>query len=70
MNRIARFARIGKLQKLIKISRMSRIVRIAKIENKFVKSIIEKLKINQAFERLTLLSFIFLVLVHVASCLW
>jgi len=46
MNRIARFARIGKLQKLIKISRMSRIVRLAKIQNKFVKSIIEMLKIN------------------------
>jgi hypothetical protein len=70
MNRIARFARIGKLQKLIKITRMTRVVRIAKIQNKFVKSIVEMLKINAAFERLTLLSLVFLVLVHVVSCLW
>jgi hypothetical protein len=54
----------------MKISRVSRIVRLAKIQNKIVKSIVEMLKINQAFERLTLLSLVFMVLVHVVSCLW
>ena len=47
-----------------------KILRIAKINNKFVRGMVEMLKINAAFERLTFFAFIFFVLVHVVSCIW
>jgi hypothetical protein len=70
INRIARLARLGKLQKLIKITRLMKILRIAKINNKFVRGMVEMLKINASFERLMFFAFIFFVLVHVVSCIW
>jgi|LauGreDrversion4_2_1035121.scaffolds.fasta_scaffold61255_3 hypothetical protein len=69
-NRVARFARIGKLYKIIRLSKMIRILKIVQLNNKFIKNIGEKLKINAGFERLMFLSLIFFVLEHVASCLW
>jgi hypothetical protein len=35
-----------------------------------VRGMVEMLKINAAFERLTFFAFIFFVLVHVVSCIW
>ena len=61
---------MGKLQKLIKITRLMKILRIAKINNKFVRAMVEMLKINASFERLMFFAFIFFVLVHVVSCIW
>jgi hypothetical protein len=69
-NRIARFARIGKLYKLIKMFRMAKVLKIAKIKNKFMKNMFEMLKINVGLERLMLLSIVFLLLQHVACCIW
>ena len=46
INKIARLARIGKLQKLIKLTRLVKVLRIAKINNKFVRGMVEMLKIN------------------------
>jgi hypothetical protein len=70
INRIARLARLGKLQKLIKITRLVKVLRIAKINNKFVRGMVEMLKINASFERLMFFALIFFVLVHVVACLW
>ncbi len=70
INKIMRLARIGKLQKLIKLTRLVKVLRIAKINNKFVRGMVEMLKINASFERLMFFAFIFFVLVHVVSCLW
>jgi hypothetical protein len=69
-NRLARFARIGKLYKLIKMARMAKVLKIAKIKNKFMKNMVEMLKISAGFERLMILAIVFLLLQHVVCCIW
>ncbi len=69
-NRLARFARIGKLYKLIKMARMAKVLKIAKIKNKFMKNMIEMLKISAGFERLMIMAIMFLLLQHVVCCIW
>lgn len=70
VNRIARFTRIGKFYKIIRMTKMVRLLKIAKVRNKLVKNISEVLKIGVGFERLLFLMVIFMVLIHVISCLW
>ena len=69
-NRIARFSRIGKLYKIIRMTKMIRLLKLAKVRNKLVKDISETLKIGVGVERLTFLTIIFLLLIHVIACLW
>jgi cyclic nucleotide gated channel alpha 1 len=69
-NRLARFARIGKLYKLIKMARMAKVLKIAKIKNKFMKNMVDMLKISAGFERLMILAIVFLLLQHVVCCIW
>lgn len=70
VNRIARFTRIGKFYKIIRMTKMVRLLKIAKVRNKLVKNFSEVLKIGVGFERLLFLMVIFIVLIHVISCLW
>jgi hypothetical protein len=69
-NRLARVARIGKLYKIIRMTRMVRMLKIVKERNKLVKYLNEILKIGVGFERLLFMMLIFLVLQHVAACIW
>lgn len=69
-NRLARVARIGKLYKIIRMTRMVRMLKIVKERNKLVKYLNEILKIGVGFERLMFMMLIFLVLQHVAACVW
>lgn len=69
-NRLARVARIGKLYKIIRMTRMVRMLKIVKERNKLVKYLNEILKIGVGFERLLFMMLIFLVLQHVAACVW
>lgn len=69
-HKLVRLARIGKMYKLIKMSRMVRMLKIVKERNKLVKYLNEVLKIGIGFERLLFLMLIFLVLCHIAACLW
>ena len=63
-------AKIGKMYKIIKMTRLVRMLKIVKDRNKFVKYLNEVLKIGIGFERLLFLMLIFLVLCHIAACLW
>jgi Ion transport protein len=69
-NRLARVARIGKLYKIIRMTRMVRMLKIVKERNKLVKYLNEILKIGVGFERLMFMMLIFMVLQHVAACIW
>lgn len=69
-NKLARVARIGKLYKIIRMTRMVRMLKIVKERNKLVKYMSEILKIGVGFERLLFMMLIFLVLQHVAACIW
>ena len=69
-NRLARVARIGKLYKIIRMTRMVRMLKIVKERNKLVKYLNEILKIGVGFERLMFMMLIFIVLQHVAACIW
>lgn len=69
-NGVTRIARIGKLYKIIRMTRMVRMLKIVKERNKLVRYLNELLKIGVGFERLIFMMFIFLVLQHVAACIW
>jgi hypothetical protein len=69
-NGVTRIARIGKLYKIIRMTRMVRMLKIVKERNKLVKYLNEILKIGVGFERLLFMMLIFLVLQHVAACIW
>ncbi len=69
-NRLARVARIGKLYKIVKMTRLVRMLKIVKERNKLVKYLNEILKIGIGFERLLFLMLIFLILCHIAACIW
>lgn len=49
---------------------MVRLLKIAKVQNKMVKDLNDVLKIGVGFERMVFLLITFLLLVHVASCIW
>jgi hypothetical protein len=62
VNKLARFSRIGKIYKLIRLSKLAKFVRVMKIHNKFMKNLVEILKIGAGFERIfTLLVTFFLL---------
>ena len=69
-NRLARVARIGKLYKIIRMARMVRMLKIVKERNKLVKYLNEILKIGVGFERLMFMMLVFIVLQHIAACIW
>jgi len=69
-NGVTRIARIGKLYKIIRMTRMVRMLKIVKERNKLVRYLNELLKIGVGFERLIFMMLIFLVLQHVAACIW
>ena len=68
--RMSRIARIGKLYKIIRMARMVRMLKIVKERNKLMKHINEILKIGVGFERLMFMMLIFMVLQHIAACIW
>jgi hypothetical protein len=68
--RMSRIARIGKLYKIIRMARMVRLLKIVKERNKLVKYLNEILRIGVGFERLMFMMLIFMVLQHIAACVW
>jgi hypothetical protein len=69
-NRLARVARIGKLYKIIKMARLFRMLKVVKEKNKLAKYLEDLLKIGVGFERLLFLFMIFIILIHIACCIW
>lgn len=70
VNRLTRFMRIGKVYKIIRMLKMVRLIKMAKVQNQLMKNLQEILKIGVGMERLFFLLMVFLLFVHITSCLW
>lgn len=70
MNRLARFSRFGKFYRLIKITKLVRLIKIVKVKNQLSKYLTDILKISFGVERILLMLVTFLVLSHIAACIW
>lgn len=69
-NSLVRVARFGRLQKLVKLTRLLRVLKIFKEHNKLQKFLTDFLSIGLGFQRLFFFIMIFLLLLHIVSCLW
>ena len=70
MNKLARITKLGKLYKVVKMTRLIRTLKIIKEKNKLVTYLSELLKIGIGVERLIFVLAIFIILCHIAGCLW
>lgn len=70
VNGMAKITRIGRIGKLVRLTRLLRILKILKARSKLLKYAQEWLRISVGFERLFIFSMGFVLLVHIASCLW
>ena len=68
--KIVGFTRITKLYKIIRLIRLFRLIKIAKERNNIGKYMTEELKIAIGKERLIFMGVIYVVLLHIISCLW
>ena len=69
-NNLLRFARIGRLYKLVKLTRLLRVLKIIRNKSKLMKMIQDFLKVSIGFERLFFFILLFLILVHIVTCIW
>ncbi len=70
LNRVARFSRIGRLYKIAKMTKLVRLMKTTKIRDQFSRYFTDLLKIGVGVERMLLMAITFIVLIHIASCLW
>lgn len=70
INRIARISRIGKLYRIIKITKLFRLIKTVKVRNKLAKHLTDILKISLGMERAILMFLTFIILQHIAACIW
>ena len=70
LNKIVRVVRIGRMYKLIKLTKLLRMLKVVKEKSKLFKFVQEYIKIGTGFERLVFGLLIFVVIIHIVSCLW
>lgn len=70
VNNIARFSRLSKIYRIVKITKLARLLKTVKIKDKIGKFLTDSLKISMGVERLMLLLISFLILQHMAACIW
>ena len=71
-NTLARLSKIPKLYRLVRLTKLFRMVKILKKGNvnRITKFFLEKLKVNANIERLIYFILAFLLLNHLAACIW
>lgn len=69
-NSIIRVAKLPRLSRLIKITKLIRIVKIMRNGGKMLKHLNSLFKISASFERLIWFFFIYILLIHLATCMW
>ena len=69
-NNLARVARVGRLYKLVKLTKLVRSLTVMKDQNTSSKSINDYLNIKSGYDRLIFFVLIFVLLCHIATCLW
>lgn len=67
---LARIARLPKLYRLIRLIKLMRLLKIVKERNSISRYLTEVLKLSIAIERLVFFAFMYIMLVHIVSCLW
>ena len=70
LNKVIRVVRIGRMYKLIKLTKLLRMLKIVKEKSKLFKYVQEYIKLGSGFERLFFGLLIFIVIIHIVSCLW
>ena len=69
-NGLTRVSRLGRLYKLLKLARMLRILKIVESQNQIFKQIQTTYKFGIGVERLLFFGLLFVILIHVFSCMW
>ncbi len=67
---MVRIARVGRMYKLVKLTRLLRVLKVAKNKNNLAKYILQYLHIGPAVESLVYFLLSFLLVLHIATCLW
>ena len=67
---MARIARLPKLYRLIRLIKLIRLLKVIKEKNTISKYLTEVLKLSIAVERLAFFACLYMVLVHITSCMW
>ena len=67
---MVRVARIGKMYKIVRLFRLVKVLKMVKSNKKLVHHFSEHMKINNGTERLLMFSGLFVIFVHVFSCLF
>jgi hypothetical protein len=70
LSKFAGLTRITKLYKIVRLMRLFRLLKIAKERNNIGKYMTEELKIAIGKERLLIMLAVYLILLHIISCLW
>ena len=70
LSKVVRFAKIGKIYKLIRVTKMVRLLQSAKLRSKFQTQVMRLLKIGAGLERMLIMLVTFVILQHVAACVW
>ena len=70
VNDLARLARLGRMYKLIKMLKLLRVLKIVKERSKILKYLNDFLKIGLGFERIFFFMIIYLILLHVMTCVF
>ena len=70
VNDLARVARLSRLYKVLKMLKFLKMTRVVKNRQKFFKYLTYLFKASASVERIIIFTLIFLILCHVASCLW
>lgn len=69
-NSLIRVARIPRLYRLFKITKLLRLGKVLKHKNKTMRYLSYILRISAAFERIFWFALIYILLIHIVSCLW
>jgi hypothetical protein len=69
-NDLMRVSRLGRLYRLVKLFKLFRILKIVKDRAKILSYLNEFLKIGLGLERLFFFVIVFMIIIHVISCIW
>lgn len=70
VNDLVRVSRLGRLYRLVRMFKLFRILKIVKDRSKILSYLNEFLKIGLGLERLFFFVIVFMIIIHVISCIW
>ena len=70
MSRVAKFSRVGRVYKVIKIIKLFRLFKTMKTKDKISMHFSDSFKLSFGAQRLIVMFITFIILEHIAACLW